>query len=117
MSAGVDVSDVRYVIEYDMPQSIEDYLQQTGRGSRDGKYAEGILYFNSRDIETIEYFIDNISSENKSDKEIKIIKADRYKKLDKMINYALSKKCLHGLIADYFGFKHKGKCMMCSNCR
>lgn len=114
---GVDVSDVRYVIEYDMPQSIEDYLQQTGRGSRDGKYAEGILYFNSRDIETIEYFIDNISSENKSDKEIKIIKADRYKKLDKMVNYALSKKCLHGLIADYFGFKHKGKCMMCSNCK
>lgn len=114
---GVDVPDVRFVIEYDMPQSIEDYVQQTGRASRDGEYAEAILYFNSKDIETIEYFIDNISSENKSLKEIKEIKNDRYNKLDKMVNYALSKKCLHGLISEYFGFKYKGKCMMCSNCK
>ncbi len=109
---GVDVPDIRYVIEYDLPQSLEDFLQQTGRASRDNKYGEGILFFNKNDIKTIEYFIENI--EDKRD--IKEIKNSRYKKLDSMVNFALTSKCLHNEILAYFGIKGKKKCNMCSNC-
>lgn len=109
---GVDIPDIRYVLEYDLPSSIEDFLQQTGRASRDNKYGEGILFFNENDIKTIEYFIENI--ENKKD--IKEIKKDRYRKLDSIVKFALSSKCLHQEILEYFGIKSKGKCKMCSNC-
>lgn len=111
---GVDVPDIRYVLLYDMPQSIEDFLQQTGRASRDNKYGEGILFFNKNDISTIEYFIENIEDK----KDIRVIKNERYKKLDSMVNFALTSKCLHGEILDYFGIKNKKKkCNMCSNCK
>lgn len=109
---GVDVPDIRYVLLYDMPQSIEDFLQQTGRASRDGKYGEGILFFNKNDIKTIEYFIENIEDK----KDLKVIKNDRYKKLDSMVKFALTSKCLHNEILAYFGIKGSKKCKMCSNC-
>lgn len=109
---GVDVPDIRYVILYDMPASIEDFLQQTGRASRDNKYGEGILFYNANDIKTIEYFIENI--ENKED--IKTIKNERYKKLDAMVRFANTSRCLHREILEYFGIKSDKKCSMCSNC-
>ena len=109
---GVDVPDIRYVIEYDLPQSLEDFLQQTGRASRDNKYGEGILFFNKNDIKTVEYFIESI--ENKKD--IKEIKENRYQKLDSVVKFALSSKCLHNEILSYFGIESKKKCNMCSNC-
>ena len=109
---GVDVPDIRYVIEYDLPSSIEDFLQQTGRASRDGKYGEGILFFNKNDIKTIEYFIENIDNK----KDLKQIKNDRYKKLDSIVKFALCGKCLHNEILAYFGIKGNKKCNMCSNC-
>lgn len=113
---GIDVPDIRFVILYDLPQSIEDYLQQTGRASRDNEYAEGVLLFNINDIDTISHFIENINQNNKTSKELKQIKNDRYNKLNKMISFSLSNKCLHQQISNYFGISHKGKCMMCSNC-
>lgn len=113
---GIDVPDIRFVILYDLPQSLEDYLQQTGRASRDNEYAEGVLLFNIKDIDTISHFIENINQNDKTIKELKQIKNDRYNKLNKMINFSLSKKCLHQQISEYFGIPHKGKCMMCSNC-
>ncbi len=114
---GIDIPDIRFVIEYDLPSSIEDFVQQTGRGSRDGKYAEGILLFDIRDIGTNEYFIEHITNDNISNKELNQIKLDRYQKLDKMIELALSSKCIHQLTSLYFGHNHNGKCMMCSNCK
>ena len=113
---GIDIPDIRYVIEYDLPQSIEDFSQQTGRVSRDGKNGEAILLFNINDIKTIEYFIDNIEDESKSSKELKRIKDDRKEKLDKVINLAISNKCIHKTLSEYFGFKYDNKCNMCSNC-
>ena len=72
--------------------------------------------FNIKDIDTISHFIENINQNDKTIKELKQIKNDRYNKLNKMINFSLSKKCLHQQISEYFGIPHKGKCMMCSNC-
>ena len=114
---GIDIPDIRFVVEYDLPQSIEDFVQQIGRGSRDGLMAEGILLFDIRDISTNEYFIDHIKNDNITSKELAKIKLDRYKKLDKMIELALSNKCIHQMISIYFNHPHNGKCMMCSNCK
>jgi ATP-dependent DNA helicase RecQ len=112
---GIDIKDIRYVIDYDMPASIEDFSQQSGRASRDGEYAEGIIFFDRRDIETINYFIDNIENEDKKEEER--IKRDRRYKLDKMISLTLSYKCMHQGILEYFGFKSSKCNNMCYICR
>ena len=114
---GIDMPNIRYVIEYDMPSSIEDFVQQSGRASRDGKYAESVIFFNFDDIKTNQYFIDNIQNNNKNLSEIRRIKVDRYQKLDAIISLCLTKKCLHKMVCKYFNIKHKGKCNMCSNCK
>lgn len=113
---GINIKDIRYVIEYDIPSSIEDFVQQIGRASRDGKYAEGLVLFNLNDIKTIEYFINNIDDEQKDYNDIIDIKRDRIDKLDKVVNLCLSNKCIRKQIGNYFGFKVNKKCMMCSNC-
>ncbi len=115
---GIDIPDIRYVIEYDLPSSIEDYLQQTGRCSRDGKYREAILLFSVNDIKTSNYFIENIEIGDKTSKELELIKKSKYKKLDKMIEFATTRKCLHKYVVEYFGQEYKEKrCNMCINCK
>ncbi len=115
---GIDIPDIRYVIEYDLPSSIEDFLQQTGRASRDGKYREALLLFNVNDIKTYNYFIENMDSLDRTKEEIEIIKKSKYKKLDKMIEFATTRKCLHRYVVEYFGQKYDNKkCMMCINCK
>ncbi len=111
---GIDIPDIRYIIEYNLPSSIEDFSQQIGRASRDGKYAEGVILFDIKDIKTNEYFIDNISNEDY--KEERKIKKDRYKKLDQIIKFCLEKKCLHKAVLNYFGFDGEKCKNMCSNC-
>lgn len=113
---GIDIPNIRYVIEYDLPSSVEDFLQQSGRCSRDKKFGEAIVLFNTKDIKIANYFIEQITNPNKTDKEIKRIQQDRYKKLDSMIELCLTNKCIHKYVANYFKQKHSGKCMMCSNC-
>ena len=114
---GIDIPDIRYVIEYDMPISIEDFTQQIGRASRDNEYAEAILLFNVNDIKMANYFIDNIKNEEKTDKELNTIKKNKYIQLDKMINLALTRDCIHKYICNYFNQNHNGNCKMCSNCK
>ena len=114
---GVDYPDVRFVVEYDIPQSVEDFVQQTGRGSRDGKYAEGIVLFSLDDIKTANYFIENIRNNEKTNKELDLIKKDRFKKLDSMIELCLTRKCIHQYICNYFNQSHNGRCNMCYNCK
>ena len=114
---GIDIPDIRYVIEYDIPQSIEDFSQQVGRASRDGKYAEGVILFNLNDRKTIEYFIDNIEENNRSKKELDIVKTSKYKKLDNVIKMCMTNTCIHKYVSNYFGMKHSDRCNMCSNCK
>lgn len=110
---GIDIPDIRNVILYDMPQSIEDFSQQTGRGSRDGKFAKAILLFNLKDIDMNRYFIDNI---DENTKDVRRIKRERYQMLDEMISLCIGSKCIHQKVVNYFGLPHKGHCNMCSNC-
>lgn len=114
---GIDIPDIRYVIEYDLPSCIEDFSQQSGRCSRDGEYAESVVLFSLNDVETIEYFIDHIDNDEKNDFELKRIKSDRYSKLDKMVKLCMGNECIHKSVSNYFGIKHNGNCNMCSNCK
>lgn len=111
---GIDISDIRLIIEYSIPSSLEDFSQQIGRASRDGLYAEGIILFNIKDIKSNEYFIENINIDDY--KTYLKIKRDRYKKLDKVIEFCTTKKCLHKGILNYFGFESENCKTMCSNC-
>lgn len=113
---GLDSPDIRYVINYSIPQSLEDFSQQSGRASRDGEYAEAIVLFSHKDIDTINYFIENIDDSNMSLKEKVLIKIENHKRLDKMIEFCTTRKCLHKYIVNYFNQSHNGKCMMCTSC-
>ena len=114
---GIDIPDIRYVINYSIPSSIEDFVQQSGRCSRDGQYAEAIVLFNYKDINTAYYLIDSLSSLSLDSSEIKKIKKENINKLESIIQFSYTKGCLHKFVCNYFKENHNGKCMMCSNCK
>ena len=114
---GIDIPDIRYVINYSIPSSIEDFAQQSGRCSRDGKYAEAIVLFDYKDVNTALYLIDSLNSSTLSQRDIKNIKKENKKKLDAVIAFSYSRGCLHKFVVNYFMETHNGKCMMCSNCK
>ena len=107
---GIDIPNIRFVICYDIPQSIEDLSQQIGRAARDGLYAEGIVYFSFKDIQTLDYFIEvSDVSEN--------VKKDLRQKKDNVVDYCLSKKCRHKILCNYFGEKVENCLTKCDNCK
>lgn len=114
---GIDISDIRYVVDYDMPLCLEDFIQQSGRASRDGKFAEAVILFQPEDIKTAEYFIRNTSNPEKGTGEIRDVKREKYRKLDSMIEFCLTGRCLHQYISRYFNETHTGNCGMCCNCK
>lgn len=106
---GIDIPNIRFVIEFDLPQSLEDLVQQIGRTSRDGAYGEGIVLFSFKDLNTISYFI-----EQQSDP---LIRKQNHKKLDALVDYCLTRKCRHHFISSYFGQKQENCKNKCDNCK
>ena len=107
---GIDIPDIRFVICYDIPSSIEDLSQQIGRAARDGAYAEGIVFFDFKDINTLNYFIESSDVNEK-------VKNDLRKKKEDIIDFCLSKKCRHQLLCSYFGNEIKRCLNKCDNCK
>src|SRR3972149_2308152 len=103
---GIDKPNVRYVIHYDLPKSIEGYYQETGRAGRDGLKSECILFFSYADKFKLEHFIEQKTDEKE--------KQSAYKQLREIINYCESNVCRRRVLLAYFGedFDKPG----CGNC-
>lgn len=104
---GINISDIRHVIHYEIPASIEDLVQQSGRAGRDGIISYSTILFNFSDVKIIQGFNSKLRYD---------IKRREKKKLDKIIDFCLTKRCRNQYIASYFG-ENKGKCeCLCDNC-
>lgn len=112
---GIDKSNVRYVLHYNMPQSLEYYYQEAGRAGRDGEEAECVLFFSKQDIMINKFLLQNKASAGDVASDMQKTANDG-RKLQQMINYCETDKCLREFILSYFGDTTPCICNKCSNC-
>lgn len=106
---GIDKSNVRYVIHYQMPKSPEAYYQEAGRAGRDGAKAECILLYSTGDYEVQRYLIEVGNQPEEQ-------RRHDYERLHAMERYAETSGCLRNCILEYFGEHRKEACGHCGNC-
>ena len=113
---GIDKSNVRFVIHYNMPQSMENYYQEAGRAGRDGENARCILLFSVQDIMIEKFLLDKKEFEGVDSEDIEFIKQRDLFRLHVMEEYCKTTQCLRNYILKYFGEKVTAPCENCGNC-
>ncbi|WP_036481369.1 DNA helicase RecQ [Myxosarcina sp. GI1] len=105
---GINKPDVRFVYHYDLPRSLENFYQESGRAGRDGEPAKSILFFSLGDLKKIDFLIEQKSNEAEQ-------RISR-QQLRQVVDYAEGTDCRRTIILRYFGERYRGNCGKCDNC-
>ena len=113
---GIDKSNVRFVIHYNMPQSMENYYQEAGRAGRDGESAQCILLFSVQDVMIDKFLLEKKEFERMNAEDIELVRQRDARRLQVMEGYCKTTLCLRNYILEYFGERASAPCDNCGNC-